>query len=306
MTSSTPKKRGFRWSWARHAVQAAALALFALPLVFAGWSLFGTFVGGEEPAATPATLPFFGSLSSSSIAGVELLDPFAALQIAAASKTFSLDWLWAALPILIVYGLIRGRAFCGWVCPVNLLLEIVDALRGKLGIQVREMAVPRHAKLWIALAVLALSAATSVPVFEAFSPISAVNKGILFGAVTGLWVLLAIVVAELFWGHRVWCRSLCPLGGFYEAIGRAGQVNVRYDRDACIHCDACKKSCLSDPAILDPVLTERDVIVRAGDCMACGSCVDACPVNALSFGLGRPSMKRDASKAADNAETANA
>ena len=305
MTGATPEKRGFRWAWARHAVQAGALALFALPLVVVGWGLFGTFVGGEEPASAPEGLPFFGSLSSSSVAGFELLDPFGMLQVAAASKTFSLDWLWAALPVLIVYGLIRGRAFCGWVCPVNLLLEIVDALRAKLGVQVREMPVPRHAKLWIALAVLALSALTSVPVFEAFSPVSAINKGILFGSVTGLWVLLAIVVVELFWGHRVWCRSLCPLGGFYEAVGRVGQVNVRYDRDACIHCDACQKSCLSDPAILDPVLTERDVIVRAGDCMACGSCIDACPTRALSFCLGRPGVKR-AAEAADAAETANA
>lgn len=289
MSEASPasSRRGFRWAWVRHAVQVLALALFAAPVLAAGWSLLGLSVGGEEPAATPAQLPFFGSLSSSSVAGVNVLDPFGMLQVAAASKTFEVDWLLAALPVLIVYGLIRGRAFCGWVCPVNLLMEIVDAVRRKLRIEVREMPVPRHAKLWIALAVLALSALTSVPVFEAFSPISAINKGILFGAVTGLWVLAAIVAVELFWGHRVWCRSLCPLGGFYEALGRVGQVNVKLDRDACIHCDACKRSCLSDPAILDPVLTERDVIVRAGDCMACGSCIDACPTRALSFTLGR-------------------
>lgn len=285
--SPTSSRRGFRWAWVRHTVQVLALALFAAPVLAAGWSLLGLSVGGEEPAATPAQLPFFGSLSSSSVAGVNVLDPFGMLQVAAASKTFEVDWLLAALPVLIVYGLIRGRAFCGWVCPVNLLMEIVDAVRRKLRIEVREMPVPRHAKLWIALAVLALSALTSVPVFEAFSPISAINKGILFGAVTGLWVLAAIVAVELFWGHRVWCRSLCPLGGFYEALGRVGQVNVKLDREACIHCDACKRSCLSDPAILDPVLTERDVIVRAGDCMACGSCIDACPTRALSFTLGR-------------------
>lgn len=289
MSEASPasSRRGFRWAWVRHAVQVLALALFAAPVLAAGWSLLGLSVGGEEPAATPAQLPFFGSLSSSSVAGVNVLDPFGMLQVAAASKTFEVDWLLAALPVLIVYGLIRGRAFCGWVCPVNLLMEIVDTVRRKLRIEVREMPVPRHAKLWIALAVLALSALTSVPVFEAFSPISAINKGILFGAVTGLWVLAAIVAVELFWGHRVWCRSLCPLGGFYEALGRVGQVNVKLDRDACIHCDACKRSCLSDPAILDPVLTERDVIVRAGDCMACGSCIDACPTRALSFTLGR-------------------
>ncbi|MRX81239.1 4Fe-4S binding protein [Eggerthella guodeyinii] len=287
MSDASNAPRTLRWSWLRHTVQAAALVLFAAPVIAVGWGLFGTSVGGDDAVAAPADLPFFGSLSSSSIGGFEILDPFGTLQVAAASKTFELDWLLAVLPVLVVYGLIKGRAFCGWVCPVNLLLEIVDAVRRKLRIEVREMPVPRHAKLWIALAVLALSALTSVPVFEAFSPISAINKGILFGAVTGVWVLLAIVLAELFWGHRVWCRALCPLGGFYEALGHVGQVNVKFDRSACIRCDACKRSCLSDPVILDPVLTERDVIVRAGDCMACGSCIDACPTRALSFTLGR-------------------
>ena len=289
MSEASDTRRAFRWSWLRHAVQAAALVLFAAPVLAAGWSLFGTSVGGGDAAATPAQLPFFGSLSSSSIGGLDILDPFGALQVIAASKTFELDWLLAALPVLIVYGLIRGRAFCGWVCPVNLLLEIVDFARRKLRIDVREMPVPRHAKLWIALAALGLSALTGVPVFEAFSPISAVNKGILFGAVTGVWVLLAIVLTELFWGHRVWCRSLCPLGGFYEALGRFGQVNVKIDPAACIHCDACKHACLSDPAILEPALDGCDAIVRAGDCMACGSCIDACPTRALSFTLGRAS-----------------
>lgn len=64
-------------------------------------------------------------------------------------------------------------------------------------------------------------------------------------------------------------------------------MNVRLDHAACIHCDACKNACLCDPAILEPVLAERDIIVRAGDCMACGSCIDACPTRALSFCAGR-------------------
>ena len=95
------------------------------------------------------------------------------------------------------------------------------------------------------------------------------------------------MAAELFWGHRVWCRALCPLGGFYEAIGRVGVVNARYNRTACIHCDACRKACLADPSILNPVLAGDETYVRAGDCMACGSCVDACPTRALSLGLGK-------------------
>lgn len=294
MSEQAAARKRARWTGARHVVQVAVLALFMLPLLATGWGLFGGFSGGEEPAPTPAELPFFGTLSSSTVFGAETLDPFAALQAALASKTLPLAWLAAALPVLAVYGLVRGRAFCGWACPVNLMLELVDALRRKLGIAVREAPVPRRAKIGVAAAVLVLSAITSIPVFEAFSPISAVNKGILLGSAAGLWTLAAIVAAELFWGHRVWCRALCPLGGFYEALGRAGQVNVRIDHDACVKCGACKAACLCDPAILEPAIERCDDIVRAGDCMACGACVDACPAGALAFGLGRGPKPADA------------
>lgn len=272
----------------RRIVQFAALVLFCLPLLIAGWSLFGATPPIEDAAPTPADLAFFGSLSSSSIGGITLLDPFAILQTTFASKSFSMDWLIGALPVLVVYGLVRGRAFCGWICPVNLLLEGVDGLRKKLRIDVAEMPIPRHAKLFVALGILVLSALFSVPLFEALSPISAINKGLLFGSTVGLTTLVAIVLIELFWGHRTWCRALCPLGGFYEVLGRAGQVNIACDHAACTQCGACKRACLADPAILDDVIENRDVIVRAGDCMICGKCISACPTSALSVKLGRP------------------
>ena len=262
------------------------LLSFAITVLASGWGLLGFVQGGDDPAPTPADMPLYGTLSSSNVLGVNLLDPFAVLQIAAASKTFALDWLLYALPIVILYAIVRGRAFCGWICPVNLLLEGVDWIRRKLGLKVAEHTIPRHAKLWIALGVIVASAITAIPVFEAFSPISAVNKGILLGSVTGLWVLIAIVVLELFWSKRVWCRSLCPLGGFYEVIGRVGFVNVRIDHEACIHCNVCKEACLADPEILDPALAVKADFVCAGDCMACGACVDACPTHALSLKVG--------------------
>ena len=221
-----------------------------------------------------------------------MLDPFGALEMICASKSFELGWLTAALPVLLVYGLIRGRVFCGWVCPVNLLLECVDWLRAKLGLKVAEHALPRHTKLWVALGILALSALSGTLVFEAFSPISAINKGIIFGSLTGALVLLAIVIAELFWAHRVWCRALCPLGGFYEALGTLGFVSVKMDADACTHCSACRGACICDPEILDGVLDEGEGRVIAGDCMLCGKCVSACPSDALGFGVAAPFPKR--------------
>lgn len=283
------KKRKGRWTIARRVVQIVVAILFFVPLSVAGWSALGLgFSSLEEPLATPSGFAWWGSLSSSHLFGLDLLDPFAALQVAAVAKSVAFAGLAWALPVLVAYGVVRGRAFCGWACPVNLLCEFVDWLRGKLGIAVRECAVPRKAKVGIAAAVLALSAVCSVPVFELVNPISAVNKAVLFGSFAGVFTLVAIVFAELFWAHRVWCRALCPLGGMYETLGCLGLVSVKIDHDLCVHCGACQAACLCDPEILDDVLSGKAGRVVAGDCMLCGKCVDACPHSALKIGFAPP------------------
>lgn len=277
----------------RRVVQVCMLGLFCLPPLLAGWGLAGLFAGGDGEVATPAEGVFFGSLSSSSVAGVPLFDPLAALEVTAASRgLLAASALTGAVLVVVAYGLVRGRAFCGWMCPVNLIGEGVDAARRRLGIVVPERTVPRRAKIGVAVAVVLLSALVGFPVFELISPIGAVNKGLVFGSFAGAGTLLAIVIAELLVSRRLWCRALCPLGGTFQVLGRAGQVNVAIDHDACIHCDKCAQVCLADPAILAPALAGQDVIVRAGDCMACGACVDVCPTSALRFRLGRPRSPR--------------
>ena len=283
----TSNSGGFPFTIVRHIVQVVMLVIFLVPVFLAGWGLFGGTVGGDTAMGTPSDVFFYGSLSSSNIFGIDLLDPFAFLQAVVAAKGVELCAVLAVLPVLVFYGLIRGRAFCGWTCPVNLLLEIVDWLRAKLHIKVEERVLPRHTKVYVAGGVLVLSLLLGFPVFEALSPISFINKGIVFGSLVGGVTLFAIVLVELFWGHRVWCRAICPLGGFYEVVGKVGLVNIAIDHEACISCSKCKKACLCDSEILNAVVAGDDSIVRAGDCMLCGKCIEACPTKALSIKIGR-------------------
>ncbi|MCL2883117.1 MAG: NapH/MauN family ferredoxin-type protein [Coriobacteriia bacterium] len=272
-----------RWLIARRTVQILVWVVFCTPLVVAGFSLLGLTPGVEDAVQTPAQGIFFGSLSASQILNFDILDPFATLQTMVASRSFDLAWLWGLLPVLLVYVIIGSRAFCGWICPVNLLLEFVDWLRKKLRIPNAGRRLPRRTKIAVMVLFLLLALICAQPLFENISPIAALGKTLLYGSMAGLGTLVGIIVLELFWAPRIWCRSLCPLGGFYELFGRVGIFRVRIKHDACTHCGKCETACIAAPEILKPALAGSTKRVCAGDCLRCGACIDACPTHALSM-----------------------
>jgi len=274
-----------RWLIARRIVQVAVWVILSAPIVAFGFSLFGLTPGSDERLPTPAEGPFFGSLSSSDLLGFILTDPYATLQVALAARTFDIAWLWALLPIFLFYVVLGARVFCGWVCPVNLVLEFTEWLRKKFNIPNANRSLPRKTKVAVMVLFLLLAFALSQPLFENISPIAALGKTLLFGSFAGLGTLLGIIVLELFWAPRIWCRSLCPLGGFYQLFGRIGLFRPHINKDACTNCNKCKAACIADPVILDPVLEGEATRVWAGDCMRCGACIDACPEKCLKMRL---------------------
>ena len=75
-----------------------------------------------------------GDLSSSKLfSTIPLSDPFAVLQIYLASFSVDMMALLGACVALILYGVFLGRAFCAWVCPVNLITDFAAFIRVKFG-----------------------------------------------------------------------------------------------------------------------------------------------------------------------------
>lgn len=255
-----------KWTLARRIVQWSILILFLSPI-------FLVKVEGDNF--------FFGTLTSSSFLGVTLTDPFAALQVLMATREISFVYFGGALIIFLFYALVRGRVFCSWVCPLNTLLELTGKLRKWVKLPDKQL--NRHQKKYFALAFIILSFLIGVPIFEVISPIGYITRNLLFTWGIGVWLIFAIILFELFVSKRGWCRYICPLGGFYQSIGKLGIFQVKFNHDACRGCEMCRSVCFSDPEILEPGIFRESQYVKADDCTLCGACVDNCPFDALKI-----------------------
>lgn len=235
-----------------------------------GWTLFG------EPVLR-------GNLSSSEVIGlVPLADPFAALQILLTGLLPDREVLIGAGIVLLLYGLIAGRIFCAWVCPVNMISDLASWLRRRLNIR-DLLFLPRSTRYLVLIAALVLSVITAVAAFEWISPIGMLHRELIYGVGLGWIAVLGIFIFDLFVIKHGWCGHLCPLGAFYALLGRRGaRLIVGFDADSCTHCAECATIC-PEPQVLNLKRAEQAGHVIPGECTACGRCVGACPEGSLEF-----------------------
>jgi ferredoxin-type protein NapH len=263
--------RLLRFTLARRVVQFTVLLLF-----------FGTLHWGWTIAGQPLLR---GNLSASTLAGVlPLADPFAVLQILVARHLLATEALVGAGVVLLVYIMLGGRVFCGWVCPMNAVTDAAAWLRARLGITADLIHLnPRTRYVLLAMA-LGLSALTGAAAFEWLSPVSMLPRELLFGAGLGLTAALGIFLFDAFVVKHGWCGHLCPLGAFWSLVGRAGQVRVAFDDTSCTRCGDCVKAC-PEPRVLNFQKAAAHGMVTGGECTSCGRCVAICPESSLAFDL---------------------
>lgn len=227
-----------------------------------------------------------GNLSASLIMGViPLADPFALLQIFAAGATVSINVLVGGVLVWLFYTIFGGRAFCSWVCPVNMVSDAANWTRRKLFLEQTERKIwlGRNVRYWLLGLSLVLSFFTGVAAFEIVSPIGMLHRGIIFGMGMGVAAILALFLFDLFAVKNGWCGHVCPLGGFYSVVGRLSLIRVKHDHTKCTSCMACKTVCPEKQVL--GIVSKQSGAILFGECTNCGRCIDVCEGNALSFGV---------------------
>ena len=228
-----------------------------------------------------------GDLSFSKfINKIPLADPFATLQMLFAGAVISTDMMIGALIITLFYGLFGGRAFCSWVCPMNLVTDLAAYLRRKLGIDKdgKKYIISRKFRYWFLATALIVSFFTGVAAFEVISPIGILTRMIVFGVGFGWAFILAIFLFDLFIVKNGWCGHMCPLGATYSLIGSKSLFRVEHDKDACTNCGECKNVC-PEKQVLNPLIHKKNGFVTGMECTNCGRCIEVCNDDALKFSL---------------------
>jgi len=204
----------------------------------------------------------------------------------------------AMLMVILVLTMVGPKLFCGWVCPVGAVQELIAMLADKLRIRRRKwnFRVTQGVRvgilvLFVFLSVtavlhttgqngqtVALSLYDYINAFHGYE--IALQPTLLDNVVHFLPFLLTLGFAFLF--YRPFCYLVCPIGLLTNLVENVALFRVVLKRPSCNDCDACaiKAPCPTVPEIL------KDAAWRP-DCFSCVVCINSCrPKGSLEFGVG--------------------
>ena len=160
-----------------------------------------------------------GNLSSSNLFDViPFSDPLIVLQTLAAGHMPELTALLGFAIVVVFYAVVSPRAFCGWVCPLNIVTDFAAWLRRKLNLKA-SYRWSSKLRYWLIPVLLIGSAISGSVLWAWIDPVATLHRGLVFGMGAG-WILIVMVfLLDLLLVEHGWFGHLCPLGSTHGVIG---------------------------------------------------------------------------------------
>ncbi len=183
--------------------------------------------------------------------------------------------------VLLVLTYIYGKVWCGWLCPLGALQDLIflgrwpklkDSKLFKMFRTRIAQLVMRGIQIVAFIALMVVLVVKQMPLYcriDPFKPIFRLfwNEGLaqFLGSGVLMWILVIVLVVSSLLIYRPFCKAFCPAGLMQNLVSLIpGARRIRIDKDSCKHCKRCEKKCPMS-AIHDDKVDHT--------CIHCGECL---------------------------------
>ncbi len=277
----------------RHVVQLSWFILFANGL------LFGLPEFGSHPTFRHIFIP---NLTTKYLINTPTHCYFFEAQ-SAIQTGYSQFYLNLIIPLLVLFILLLllARFWCGWLCPVGFVQDMMMHLRSLLRIPYKELSYPAirvldKTKFAILFIVILLVFMVGLPYFgleffksELNEPFEQVCPArpmfVIFQQLIGWepWstgvptlslIALGVFFVMTFTVRKFWCR-ICPVGAINSFFNKYSLLTLQKDGNKCTKCRICLRAC---PMDIEEIYEEKGKTnISSKECIHCYRCVELCP-----------------------------
>lgn len=177
--------------------------------------------------------------------------------------------IWVAFWALgIVISLIFDRVYCGWACPMGILLRFQSWIYDKFNLSRKGIS-----------SRFILNSFRVILILGFLAGMIAVRR---FGYQLNIILILvgSSLVISFFFGESFWHR-ICPHGTVLSISNKFSKYRMEISEDDCTGCSLCEQACPNDTIyqVGDSKVREID----SKECLVCFECQKVCPVDAISY-----------------------
>lgn len=192
-----------------------------------------------------------------------------------------LVWFLGLIPITYLF----GKVWCGWICHLGGLQELIYRKRDKkLLSSEKAQKVLKWVRISLFVILIAQLFITQSNLYKEIDPFKAAFNLYPTNLVT--WILVGLLIFSSLFIYRPFCRSVCPVGLALGWISKIPGASVFKRTDHCTACASCFKTCQ-----INAITRGQYSKLNNEECIRCGECLDACRKKGLTF--GRKKEKKD-------------
>lgn len=173
---------------------------------------------------------------------------------------------------VMLFTVLYGRIWCGWMCPQTVLSDFTSLIR-KAAARLNGRPVPGMLLSHVFLLLFSVIVSANliwyfVPPYDMLKDAVARSLG---RWTLGSWILFTtIIYLNLAFVRQKFCGAVCPYARLQSSFFDQKTLTIAFDktrREDCLGCEACVRACPSGIDIRNGLQVE---------CINCAECIDAC------------------------------